>query len=173
MINCVNGCGSLNKSIYEGVTIDTCESCMGIWLDYTELTHIIQTKDESWSNEYIESVTKELGTLGVPKSENERKLLCPKCNEHMPPLNYQYSSGIIVNRCVSNHGIWLDSGELEKIQIYMEEWRETAKKNRSKYDSAISEVKAQHDERITSSLSQGTSRFAFINAILLGVFKFM
>jgi len=115
MVDCVNGCGSLEISSYEGVNIDVCNSCMGVWLDYTELSHIVKTKDASWSNEYIESITKEIGAQGVPASENERELSCPKCSKDMPSVNYQYSSGVIVNTCPLNHGVWLDSGELDKI----------------------------------------------------------
>lgn len=171
MVNCVNGCGSLEASIYEGVTIDSCNSCMGVWLDYSELTHIVKIKEESWSNEYIDSITKEIGSHGIPSSENDRKLSCPKCDTQMPPVNYQYSSGIIVNICPSSHGVWLDSGELDKIQIYMEKWRKTALRDRNKYDAAISEVKAQHEERFTINQTKGPSRFEFVNAILLGILK--
>ncbi len=171
MIKCANGCGSLETVLYEGITIDTCNSCMGVWLDYSELSHIVKTKDESWSNSYIESIKNEINIPGIPDIEKERTLLCPKCNEHMPPVNYQYSSGVIVNSCKSNHGVWLDSGELEKVQIYMEQWREKALKDRNKYDEAIAEVKAQHDERFTFNSLLKSNRFQFINAMFLGIFK--
>lgn len=171
MLNCVNGCGSLKATTYEGVTIDTCNSCMGVWLDYSELSCIVKTKEESWSNEYIDSITKDIGVQGIRSSENERNLQCPKCNVQMPPVNYQYSSGVIVNTCPSNHGVWIDSGELDKIQIYMERWRETASQDKNKYAAAISEVKAQHEERFTIDSLEGPSRFEFINAIFLGILK--
>lgn len=168
-MNCVNGCGLLVTTSYEGVTIDECNSCMGVWLDYSELSHIIKTKDESWSNSYIESIKHKVGTLGISETEKVRNVLCPKCNEIMPPLNYQYSSGVIINSCKFDHGIWLDSGELEKIQIYMEHWRERALKDKSKYDEALSDVRNQHEKRFLIDLSQGPSRFQFINAIFLGI----
>ena len=47
---------------------------------------------------------------------------CPRCHETLPPVNYQGNSGIIVNTCENGHGIWLDAGELPKIQIFMEQW---------------------------------------------------
>ncbi len=172
MVNCVNGCGSLKAVAYEGVTIDSCNSCLGIWLDYSELTHIVKTKEQSWSNEYIESITNEIDKPGIHNSENDRNLSCPKCNEVMPPVNYQYSSGIIINTCPSNHGVWLDSGELDKIQIFMEKWRETASQNQSKYAAALAEAKAQHEAQLAIDPSQGPSRFEFINAIFLGILKF-
>ncbi len=142
-----------------------------VWLDYSELSHIVKTKDESWSNSYIESIKHEIGNPGTPEVEKERDVLCPKCNESMPPINYQYSSGVIVNSCKSNQGVWLDSGELEKVQIYMEHWREKALEDKSKYDEALSDVKSQHEERFSIDPSQGPSRFQFINALFLGILK--
>ena len=35
-------------------------------------------------------------------------------------FNYQYSSGIFIDRC-EQHGVWLDAGELKKIQIFAED----------------------------------------------------
>ena len=96
----------------------------------------------------------------------------PKVRYKYAPVNYQYSSGIIVNSCTSNHGIWLDSGELDKIQIYMEKWRAATKKDKNKYAAALAEVKAQHEERFTIDPYQGPSSFEFVNAILLGIMKF-
>jgi len=171
MINCVNGCGLLVTTSYEGVTIDTCNSCMGVWLDDSELSHIVKTKDKSWSNGYIESITHKIGVPGILAIEKLKNVLCPKCNEVMQPLNYQYTSGVIINSCKFNHGVWLDSGELEKIQIYMEHWREKALENKSKYDEALSDVKDQHEECFSIDPTQGPSRFQFINAIFLGILQ--
>jgi len=172
MIKCVNGCGTLEAVLYEAITIDTCNSCRGVWLDYSELSHIIKTKDESWSNSYIESIKNEINISGIPDIEKEKIIFCPKCNEQMPPVNFQYSSGVIINTCKSNHGVWLDSGELEKVQIYMEQWREKALKNKHKYNEAIADVKAQHDERYSLNLLSKKNRVQLISAIILGIFDF-
>jgi hypothetical protein len=51
--------------------------------------------------------------------ENERKRLrelhfmhCPKCGMHLVEIDYK---GIAVDKCTSCEGIWLDSGELERV----------------------------------------------------------
>jgi hypothetical protein len=37
---------------------------------------------------------------------------CPKCGTELHPLPYK---GIVIDKCFSCHGIFLDDGELEKI----------------------------------------------------------
>jgi Zn-finger nucleic acid-binding protein len=32
---------------------------------------------------------------------------------------YAYSSGVIIDRCESCHGIWLDRGELAKLRLFV------------------------------------------------------
>jgi len=44
LINCINGCGALSPTIYEGVEIDICPICAGVWLDTRELPTIIETR---------------------------------------------------------------------------------------------------------------------------------
>lgn len=127
IVKCVNGCGDMAITLYEGLEIQTCSHCHGVWLDYNDLNKIVETLDESWSEEEINKVLEKSGHAGVPKDEIKREIPCPECSALMPAVNYQYSSGIIINKCKKNHGVWLDDGELDKIQIYMEHWQKVGK----------------------------------------------
>ena len=122
ILQCVNGCGELVETLYEGKAIKTCPNCNSVWVSNAILKYIVETEDESWSDEEREMVLKSRGA-GVPDKEIKREIPCPECSELMPAVNYQYSSGIIINKCKHNHGVWLDEGELEEIQIYMEHWK--------------------------------------------------
>ena len=123
MTDCINGCGHMSQLVYEGVEIDICKLCAGVWLDFGELTTIIETKERTWPESIISKVLASTGTPGVSFEEQNRKLFCPKCESVLPPTNYQGNSGVIVNTCPNDHGLWLDAGELAKIQIYMERWQ--------------------------------------------------
>jgi Zn-finger nucleic acid-binding protein len=119
-LTCVNGCGVLTPNQYEGVNVAVCKQCKGIWLSLKKLNQIISTESKVWTEQQRAEILRETGKVGVPQQELERHLDCPECGELMPANNYQYSSGIIINKCKNNHGVWLDSGELTKIQIYKE-----------------------------------------------------
>lgn len=122
MIDCLNGCGPSSQTMYEGVEIDICSICGGVWLDTGELTTIIETRERSWPESVIKKVLAASGGSDISAEERSRELSCPKCNKILPPINYQGNSGIIVNTCENGHGLWLDAGELPKIQIFMEQW---------------------------------------------------
>lgn len=115
----------MNTVVYEGVEIDVCRNCIGVWLDDTELAEIVETKERKWPAGVIEGVLKVTGKMGVPNEEFDRDLACPECNEELGPVNYLANSGVIINTCVKGHGVWLDNGELAKIQIFMENWNKS------------------------------------------------
>jgi Zn-finger nucleic acid-binding protein len=119
-LTCVNGCGVLKADQYEGVEVAVCPQCRGIWLSYKNLNAIINNETTAWAEKQRAEILQQTGKAGVPAEELARHADCPECGELMPAINYQYSSGIIINKCKHNHGVWLDCGELNKIQIYKE-----------------------------------------------------
>jgi hypothetical protein len=42
--------GSLKESIFEGIMIDTCDKCGGVWLDSGELEQLLGRDSDSWFN---------------------------------------------------------------------------------------------------------------------------
>lgn len=50
-------CGvALEQVVRQGVTIDTCDGCGGIWLDKGELEALSEHEAESWVSKWIRSV---------------------------------------------------------------------------------------------------------------------
>jgi hypothetical protein len=47
-MNCPRCDGSLKESNFEGVAIDTCEKCGGVWLDSGELEQLTQKESAGW-----------------------------------------------------------------------------------------------------------------------------
>ena len=89
----------------DGVTIDICED-HGIWLDKGELhafTEHNRTPLSWWENLFHQRQ--------YSKVDNERKLHCPKCGKEMQLETYL---SVQIDWC-PDHGVWLDSGELEMI----------------------------------------------------------
>ena len=100
---------------YENVTIDECPGCGGVWLDDRELNAIIADGTETFSAEEKNNAVRLKGLDRPPKT-----LACPKCQAPMKVVNYAYNSGVFIDSCPNNHGVWLDKGELVKIQILMD-----------------------------------------------------
>ncbi len=81
-------------------------------------------------------VVKEVGCAA-----GERK--CPKCRIALRTLNYAYDSGVMVDRCPQCDGLWLDEGELESLQIIVEEWEKRNPEITAKFASKLSSIQIQ------------------------------
>lgn len=142
---------TLNESKYEGIEIDTCSACNGAWLANHELTHIVQVREVKFTDQIVnEALSSAKG--GIPKSEANHDLNCPVCQESMKPINYGVSSGIIIDRCTQDHGLWFDGSELEKVQAYREHWQDHTKENENKLHDLIKDVKGPENDKSPSLL---------------------
>jgi len=111
----------LKAKSYEQIAVDQCGSCQGVWLDLGELELINRNEDETFTAGLIVD-TLRTASPGVSEQEVNSTELCPKCSKAMNPINFNYSSGVVIDICPSKHGLWFDHQELEKVQIHWEHW---------------------------------------------------
>lgn len=53
-LECPKCDGHLFESEYDGVVIDICDSCSGVWLDAGELAHIVDAEDDKgWLSRFF------------------------------------------------------------------------------------------------------------------------
>ena len=76
----------------------------------------------------------------MPHEEIQTKIPCPECKSALTELNYSYSSGIIIDRCSKKHGIWLDGGELEKLQAHHEHWEREVKNGKQEWMKIVKRI---------------------------------
>ncbi len=130
-MQCPNCQSPLTEESYESVSIDRCTRCSGTWLDQSELTRILTTREADFSPTIREAAIS--GKPGISRAEIEKGVKCPKCSEALVPTNYSYSSGIIIDKCPRGDSLWLDALELEKIQAHHEHWNDEAKSRGSEW----------------------------------------
>jgi Zn-finger nucleic acid-binding protein len=158
-MKCVRCREQLKLESYEGVEIDRCLQCQGVWLDAGELAKIVGATNETFSGSLI-AKTLEAKASGVPRNEKDSEELCPKCSTAMKPINYSYESGVIIDSCPSGHGIWFDSKELEKVQVFKENEDKKLKTNRTEWHKLASAAKAKAETDLeTSSMMDKISQF--------------
>jgi Zn-finger nucleic acid-binding protein len=117
------------------VIIDRCSSCGGAWLEQGELEAIVETRDHSQPESFVQETLSRMKP-GLPEGSQNDLLACPSCSMNMKVVNYAYDSGVIINVCPS-HGIWLDSKELERIEAYRDHWKSEATKRRTEWSEHI------------------------------------
>lgn len=90
-------------STKDGVVIDVCDGCQGVWFDrgemaaYADLARDVPDLQKVWNN---------ASTTRNP---------CPRCRTNLEEMQYSAQDPLLIDRCPACGGIWLDSGELGKI----------------------------------------------------------
>ncbi len=131
---------------YEGVQIDVCEKCGGVWLDTDELAQIVERREAKFS-EGEKAFVKGEGVSLPSRKELVGDVHCPVCGVVMNKFVYGVTSGIVIDRCPRGDGVWLDKGELEKVQIYVEKSEDTNDEKYTKYTRIINQVKLDYQKR--------------------------
>ncbi len=96
------------KELHQEIELDVCSGCEGIWFDAGEL----------------KPFEKVIDTVLIPFSLKNRDtdqmlaLDCPACanSPRMEKMTHPMQEDVIIDHCSGCGGIWLDSGELLKIQ---------------------------------------------------------
>ena len=86
------------------VEIDFCPACKGIWLDHGELELIFSNSDKNSASK----------SFVIKNNVDEAKRRCPICKKKMDKVEFE-STGIIIDKCDNNHGLWFDNGELNSL----------------------------------------------------------
>jgi len=92
----------------ESVEVDHCFSCHGVWLDSGELEGLI---------ERIGGSDEVFNSLEIEENISEKKKKCPVCHKKMFKISIKVKNKFILDKCINDHGIWFDKGELVNILI--------------------------------------------------------
>ncbi len=91
----------------EGVEIDHCLACRGTWLDAGELEQIAELADVPAGPLSAALETTRPGTTS--------KRRCPRCRRKLSTVRVGNDPAVEVDRCLLEHGLWFDAGELKTL----------------------------------------------------------
>jgi Zn-finger nucleic acid-binding protein len=154
---------TLEAMEYEGTLVHACEGCGGEFVSGESLGEIVRTKRANLPDELREALDECTPLHGIDV-DDVVACGCPVCECEMQLVNYGGDTGVMIDRCSRCDGVWLDSEELEKIQILQERWMEDAPRA---IQSMAFELEKERANALdgTSGAFRG-SRFGFINAVL-------
>lgn len=120
-VQCMS-CGSpLTTGAREGVSIEQCEACQGMWLDVGELKSLLHSRDVPTDALERAAALSARRRTPNPAELSAPQRACPMCAQLMERVNYDEASGILVDSCME-HGVWLDGGELSRLETWAEAW---------------------------------------------------
>lgn len=93
---------------HEGIEIDYCPACQGMWLDAGELELLLG--DPAARRELIGAGH----DVYVPETREKRRK-CPRCSARMTKVAGRSDAGILYDECPHGDGLWFDQGELQAL----------------------------------------------------------
>ena len=126
MPNCPVDDFTLTQEQYEGVTIDRCPHCQGVWLDAGELEAIQANQESDFRGVPDDAMDYVSGAVGMAQAESEKTLSCIKCNSGLVKREYSFTSQVVIDNCPKGHGMWLDKAELQRLEKFYEEEQDFA-----------------------------------------------
>ena len=108
-MNCPRCHAAMSVEKYEGIEIDWCSSCKGMWLDFNELD---QLEDKELDDDDVK------GSLMFRSYQGD--LHCPTCESGMQMFHYR-AYDLELDFCPNEHGFWLDSGEEKRVLEIMKQ----------------------------------------------------
>jgi Zn-finger nucleic acid-binding protein len=95
---------------FDGVLVDRCPNCRGIWLDGGELDLLRKGAGKS-SDQLVKEAA--LETAAERRRLTVADRMCPRCQRK--PLVPEHHDGVEVDRCAACGGLHFDWGELEAV----------------------------------------------------------
>ena len=90
----------------QGIEIDYCQECSGIWLDSGELELLLE--DSGKKNDLLSSFT-------IASNTKEKKHKCPICLKKMDKISCGTYKKVLLDKCSFGDGIWFDNNELQEV----------------------------------------------------------
>jgi Zn-finger nucleic acid-binding protein len=100
------GTETLSEFFIQGVAVERCSSCTGIWFDARELGQLLAEDAR-----HIASLRR--GTL--KEQLDGKRGYCPRDGSELLRMYSSIDHSVILDACPDCRGIWLDEGEFEKL----------------------------------------------------------
>ena len=97
---------ALARFTIEGVTVDRCTACAGVWFDAEELSQLLSEEAQ-----HIAKLLK--GRLG--EHADGKKGRCPRDASELMRVYSSMDRSVVLDACGECRGVWLDGGEFEKL----------------------------------------------------------
>lgn len=88
---------------HNGVELDCCPACRGLWLDAAEISLLLG--DAARARSFLEAG-------GGARAAGEKPRRCPVCRRRMRKDAAGGGAPLVVDACRLGHGMWFDEGEL-------------------------------------------------------------
>jgi Zn-finger nucleic acid-binding protein len=118
-----DGAALENRPYEDDVRVELCPRCRGLWLDAGELERIEDVRERDYREELARMADLGYSAYELALQKAGRVLRCPRCGAEMEKREYARCSQVMIDACPECHGVWLDAGELEALELFFERSR--------------------------------------------------
>ena len=116
-MQCPKCAAAMAKVTFEGVEVDRCTGCQGLWFDMLEHEDLKALS----GSEAIDTGSAEAGR----KHDAQRRITCPVCAQPMIAMVVAGQPHIAYEACTVCYGVYFDAGEFTdfRVETFAESWR--------------------------------------------------
>ena len=116
-MNCPKCPGVLKEIVVEGVTVEICWLCQGIWFDEKEMEKIISRDMKNFRLGDLDSLyVEEPDVARSQKAVDQKNGLCPRCKSSLKKEKYPFNKNLEIDTCSKCSGMWLDGDEIHLLR---------------------------------------------------------
>ncbi len=82
---------------------------------------------------------------GIDLTDVQETAVCPRCGVPMEPFNYAGDSGVILDKCQSCGGLWLDKGNLERVLAVVSASEQDLDRDIKRFSADLHEAEVRQD----------------------------
>ncbi len=102
----------------ERIPVDVCKKCRGVWFDQGEMNPFLSM----WTATHPDLPDAPISLnrdITDPTCLDEAGRPCPRDHGAMKKYNFAYDSNVILDRCPTCEGVWVDKPEIRRLAVYM------------------------------------------------------
>lgn len=96
---------------FQGIVIDACPRCAGIFFDEGEVNDL-----KAKGLQAMEDLEAAIVPQVTIEATADKFRLCPNCQNSMDKFRYMYHSDVVLDECGKCGGIWVQDGELGRMR---------------------------------------------------------
>ena len=105
---------TLTGKVYDGVTFSECPQCAGVWIFEDDLKQLESENVQDLDRMDVANVPVQ------PVESPSSPLPCPECGVAMEQFHFVIDGPILLHRCSSCEGLWIDDGKLTQMAAAIE-----------------------------------------------------
>lgn len=119
------------------IVMERCERCAGYWMspdDFKAVIDLIRIP-----------VTGSTVRTGIDLTDVGEDAKCPHCGVPMHPFNYAGDSGVILDKCPTCGGLWLDNGDFERVLAVVSASDQDLDRDIKRFSADLHEAEVRQD----------------------------